>query len=206
MLSTPMPARIKTVLVWWTRRDAVRGYRGPRLATYCVRSLNSGMRQPGSSAVAPTELELLVPVEVARRLLLEPQAVVLGRLLEEVRRLLQHVLVFARPRAALRGAARAPRRRGPRRAPRRATGPRRSRAPRRAGGSSAMPGSPSGSSSTARLERGGSRLRLVGCRLARLRLGLLGAARAARIRCAGPGRAPPVPGARHPPDWLRACV
>ena len=36
---------------------------------------------------------LLVPVEVARRLLLEPQAVVLGRLLEEVRGLLQHVLL-----------------------------------------------------------------------------------------------------------------
>src|SRR3954464_5724241 len=38
---------------------------------------------------------LLVPVEVARRLLLEPQAVVLGRLLEEVRRLLEHVVIAA---------------------------------------------------------------------------------------------------------------
>src|SRR3954453_2460619 len=35
---------------------------------------------------------LLIEVEVARRLLLEPEAVVLGRLLEELRRLLEHVL------------------------------------------------------------------------------------------------------------------
>src|SRR4051812_50077234 len=35
---------------------------------------------------------LLVPVEVARRLLLEPEPVVLGRLLQELRRLLEDVL------------------------------------------------------------------------------------------------------------------
>src|SRR5687767_8048177 len=34
----------------------------------------------------------LVEVEVARRALLEPQAVVVGRLLEKLRRLLEHVL------------------------------------------------------------------------------------------------------------------
>src|SRR5437868_13131961 len=38
---------------------------------------------------------LLPEVEVARRLLLEPEAVVLRRVLEELRGLLEHVLVFA---------------------------------------------------------------------------------------------------------------
>ena len=62
---------------------------------------------------------LLVPVEVARRALLEPQPVVLGRLLEEVRRVLQHVLggllaLLARVGERLLG-------RAPRRAPPRAT-------------------------------------------------------------------------------------
>ena len=32
------------------------------------------------------------------------------------------------------------------------------------------------------------------------------APRAGRTRCAARGRAPPVPGARRPPDWLRACA
>src|SRR4051812_50172126 len=39
---------------------------------------------------------LLVPVEVARRLLLEPQAVVLRGLLGELGRLLEHVLALGR--------------------------------------------------------------------------------------------------------------
>src|SRR3954469_16846107 len=47
---------------------------------------------------APSGARLIVEVEVARRLLLEPQAVVLGRLLEEVGRLLEHVLLLARAR------------------------------------------------------------------------------------------------------------
>ena len=73
---------------------------------------------------------LLVPVEVARRLLLEPEPFVLRRLLQELRRLLELVRAAAprrarRPRSAARaagssrggsasGAARAPGRRGPR--------------------------------------------------------------------------------------------
>src|SRR4051794_4452303 len=44
-----------------------------------------------------------VEVEVARRLLLEPEPVVLGRLLEEVRRLLEHVLVGLLGGGLLRG-------------------------------------------------------------------------------------------------------
>src|SRR5690349_25175358 len=60
----------------------------------------SALRRRRSSAPGRTSVRspegLLVPVEVARRLLLEPQAVVLRRLLEEVGRLLEHVLALGR--------------------------------------------------------------------------------------------------------------
>ena len=39
--------------------------------------------------------DLAVEVEVLRRTLLEPQSVVVGRVLKELRRLLEHVVVFA---------------------------------------------------------------------------------------------------------------
>ena len=78
---------------------------------------------------------LLVPVEAARGLLLEPQSVVLRRLLEELGRLLEHVLALGR--LGSRGARGGPLRLGPggsapgparapapdRRGPRPATGP-----------------------------------------------------------------------------------
>src|SRR6202022_965319 len=54
---------------------------------------------------------LLVEVEVLRRALLEPQAVVLGRLLEELGRLLEHVVVLAGIRRSPGGLAARPRRR-----------------------------------------------------------------------------------------------
>src|SRR3954470_12687530 len=50
-------------------------------------------------------IALLIPVEVSGWLLLEPETVVLGRLLEEVRRLLEHVVVLV-PRAGGRRGAR----------------------------------------------------------------------------------------------------
>src|SRR3954447_17832892 len=59
----------------------------------------SAVRRRRSSAPARTSVRspgrLFVPVEVARRLLLEPQAVVLRGLLEELGRLLEHVLLGA---------------------------------------------------------------------------------------------------------------
>src|SRR5215218_6343888 len=53
------------------------------------------LKRAGRTSVR-SPARLLVPVEVARRLLLEPQAVVLRRLLEEVRRLLEHVVAWTR--------------------------------------------------------------------------------------------------------------
>jgi hypothetical protein len=52
----------------------------------CRRVVAEGVDQPGS----------VVEVEILGRLLLEPELIVLGSLLEEVRGLLQHVLVGAR--------------------------------------------------------------------------------------------------------------
>src|SRR3954451_18351492 len=84
-----------------TRRRRARGT-GPALAGGHPnrRSLGVARRYDRRSAAFPRRWRspgrlsgLLVPVEVARRLLLEPQTVVLGRLLEEVRRLLEHVLL-----------------------------------------------------------------------------------------------------------------
>ena len=150
---------------------------------------------------------LLVPVEVARRRLLEPQPVVLGRLLEEVRRLLQHVLggrlAGSRRRRA---GARAPRRRAPRRARRRATDPRRSSAAG-AGGSSAAGSSAStsnGSRSSAgvglgRVRRGLVRRGRRGLGLGRLRLGGLRLRRLRELGAAARRRAPRAPGARPRP-------
>src|SRR3954463_3542034 len=85
-----------------TRRRRARGT-GPALAGGHPnrRSLGAARRYERRSAAFPPRWRsagrlsgLLVPVEVARRLLLEPQAVVLGCLLEELRRLLQHVLAL----------------------------------------------------------------------------------------------------------------
>src|SRR5579862_1876863 len=46
--------------------------------------------------MAPREASLTVEIEVARGALLEPQSVVVGRVLEKVRRLFEHVLAFPR--------------------------------------------------------------------------------------------------------------
>src|SRR3954447_17074274 len=62
-----------------------------------------------SAGAAPPPLHLLAEIEVARRLLLEPEPIVLRRVLKELRRLLQHVLVLTR--LALGALRRLPRRR-----------------------------------------------------------------------------------------------
>ena len=99
---------------------------------------------------------LLVPVEVARRALLEPQAVVLGRLLEEVRRLLQDVL--ARSSSPAGAGGRAP----PRPAPRRAR-PRATRWPRGRGSGGGAPaaGSAASTASTSNGSRGAGQARVA---------------------------------------------
>jgi hypothetical protein len=58
------------------------------------REVSPGARGNRASGLeqTPTARELFVEVEIARGLLLEPQALLLGRVAKEVRRLLQHVL------------------------------------------------------------------------------------------------------------------
>src|SRR5205823_11677537 len=97
----------------WGRSHGVLALRGKSVRTArggCLGE-DGGYRQrecrlPGGgssllSARPGRVFPLLVEVEVPRRLLLEPQAVVLGRLLEEVRGLLEHVLAFRRRCGAL---------------------------------------------------------------------------------------------------------
>ena len=73
--------------------DAVERAARPR-RTCAVPRLRSRRRQAsGQPTECPVTAGLIVEVEVLRRLLLEPELVVLGRVLEEVRRVLEHVLV-----------------------------------------------------------------------------------------------------------------
>src|SRR3954470_806395 len=74
-------------------KRGIRGKRGVRASPNDASGAPLGGVGLPLNRPARPQLELLVPVEVARRLLLEPQPVVLGRLLQELRRLLEDVLV-----------------------------------------------------------------------------------------------------------------